>query len=274
MSFFSFAAHKDAVHATRFSTTLAHHSFLRNPWNAGHLITKPAMAQISITAILSTCLILPTALALPQFWPHGYHEKPYPTLTVTSSDGVYPTGISGTTGTGTGITYYPTATGSIYILKRDPDHPFGYPAPTKPSLSSEDRAPSDTATSPPIPTGVVPTGTAVIPSATGSSLPYPNYFPNEQEIDAAKQARQHFEGPRKQNVKPYYPYMPGKGYGGDGGAFGGPSATAIAPTGPTGSGVVPWPGPTGTGVVPLPVPTGGSGVVVPLPSGTVGSGYV
>lgn len=242
-------------------------------------------------SILSLCLLLPTTLALPHFWPHGHREKPYPTLTISSSDGIYPTGVAGTTGTGTGTgtayyptgtgtAYYPTATGTAFIAKRDPVHPFGYPPPYKPSLSS-DVVPTGlpTASAPPILSTYFPTGTAPSASGTGTALAYPTYIPDEGEIDAAKQAhRQHFEGPRKRHLRPYYPYNPNHSYDGAG-----PRATA--PTGatgtggipfpiPTGTSVVPWPVPTGTGVVPLPVPTGGSSsVVVPLPSGTIGGRY-
>lgn len=201
-------------------------------------------------SVLSLCIILPTTLALPHFWPHGYGEKPYPTMTISSSQGVYPTGFPGTTGTGTGTgtAYYPTATGSAYLLKREPDHPYGFPPPYKPDCSTN-TIPTGMPTGVPSPT-YMPTGSAPSASGTGTGLAYPTYALNKRGIDAARhEARQHFEGPRKHGIKPFYPYAPGYSYGG-------PTAT--------GSGVLP----TGTGVV----PTGT--IIVPVPSGTVsGGGY-
>jgi len=193
------------------------------------------MTQISIMGVLSLSLLLPTVLALPQFWPRGLHVAPYPTMTICSSDGVYPTGYPGTTGTGTGTgtAYYPTGTayyptGTAYMIKRDLDHAFGYPAPYMPTGV----IPTG------MPTGVFPTGTA--PSASGTGYPYPTYAPDKRDIDFAHLAlRQHFEGPRKRDLHAYYPYEHDYSYG---------APTATSPTG-----TMPMPTGTGTG---LPMPSG------------------
>ena len=230
------------------------------------------MVQINMQTTLSLALVLQSTLALPQFWPHGYNEKPYPTLTLSSSQGIYSTGTAGTTGTGTGTgtAYYPTATGTAYILSKrspgaefDPDHPYGYPPPYKPSLSS-DVLPTGTGF-PIIPTGSAPpVMSTYYPTATGtaSGISYATPFAADAHVkdEAARAHRQHFEGPRKRDVKPYYPYVPSQRYGGAG-ATG--TGTGILPTG---TGVMP----TGTGVVPLPMPTGVSSSVIidPIPSGT------
>lgn len=224
------------------------------------------MAPLNILSVLPLCLLLlpTTTLALPHFRLHGSRETPFPTLALTSSAGVYPTGCGTGTGTGTGTAYYPTATAStnLKMKRHEPDHPFGFPPPYQPRPSLP-----GTASAPPILSSYMPTGTA--PSASGTGLPYPSFPAAQQDVDAAQSAhRQHFEGPRKGALRPYYPYVPARGQEGGGGA--GPSSA----TGPTGTGGSPWPMPTGTGtgVVPWPMPTGTEVAPWPVPTGASGMG--